>query len=132
MAVGGVISATRRAWIFRGITELGWELPANISFLGMSQDDARNELSSGRCWNMVDYLPDWNQAPLCKRGGWKYYSNALTGSYLWKTDFAPYTTASHQITFTDTGVLFFDATSKGTQFKPFQTTFLKDLFFFTD
>ncbi len=111
---------------------MGWELPVDLGYEGMTQDYPRNQLPPGRAWNMIDYLPNWNQAPLTKRGGWQYYSAALANTYLWKTDFAPYTTASHQVTFTDTGQLFFDATSKGTQIKPFQTAFLKDLFFYTD
>src|ERR1051326_758702 len=96
---------------------MGYELPQNTRVRGMSQDDARNEISPAFAWNMVDFLPGWGGADLLKRGGWKYYSGALTSAtannYIFSTTFVPYSAGAHQVSFDDAGVMFFDATSKG-------------------
>ncbi len=102
----------------------------------MSQDRARNEISAQFAWNMVDYLPSWGGADLLKRGGWEYYSGALTSatanSYIQQTQFVPYSAGPHQVSFDNVGTCFFDAVSKGHLFTPFQTAYQKELFFCLD
>lgn len=49
------------------------------AFMGMWQDDPRNNLPKGRAWNLVDYIPEILGAPATERGGWGFVSAALTG-----------------------------------------------------
>ena len=45
----------------------------------MVRDGARNNMPSGACWGLYDWIPGELDAPLGKRGGYTYESNALTG-----------------------------------------------------
>lgn len=112
---------------------MGYEIDQNLSFRGMSQDHGRHEIGQDRAWNLVDFLPEWGGAALVKRGGWKYYSGVLgSNTYLATTFFAPYTTGPHQVSFDNSGVCFFDSTSKGTQFVPRQAAYSKNLLFYSN
>lgn len=42
------------------------------------RDTARDRLPEGAVWSMTDYIPGETDAPLGKRGGWAYASQALT------------------------------------------------------
>lgn len=48
------------------------------AFDGMVQDFPRNALPKGRCWNLVDFIPQALGAPLTERGGWAFASPAFT------------------------------------------------------
>jgi hypothetical protein len=48
------------------------------AFDGMVQDFPRNNLPKGKCWNLVDYIPEGLGAPATERGGWAFLSAALT------------------------------------------------------
>lgn len=53
--------------------------------LGMRRDDARDAMPSGAVWGLRDYLLNLG-APLRKRGGWTYGSNALTSARAGSSD----------------------------------------------
>ena len=44
----------------------------------MVRDEPRNGMPAGAMWNLVDWIPGELDAPLAKRGGWSYASQALT------------------------------------------------------
>jgi hypothetical protein len=48
------------------------------AFDGMVQDFPRNNLPKGKCWNIIDYIPNSLGAPATERGGWAFASAALT------------------------------------------------------
>jgi hypothetical protein len=46
----------------------------------MRRDEERTQMKKGACWNLVDFIPDLDDAPLGKRGGWTYGSNDISGT----------------------------------------------------
>lgn len=76
----------------------------------MAQDFPRNNLPKGRCWNMVDFIPQQLGAPIVERGGWTYAASSLTtvdasASFVQALAWAPFTAGSQIVAITDDGHL---------------------------
>lgn len=66
--------------------------------LGMRRDIARQDLPRGAVWNLQDWIPNRLGAPLEKRGGWTYASDALGSStYVNGVIHVPFRTAGTQL-----------------------------------
>jgi hypothetical protein len=60
---------------------MAFPLPVQVSFQsGMRQDEPRTQMLSGALWNMVDVIPNVDDAPLARRGGWVYASNDISAT----------------------------------------------------
>lgn len=74
--------------------------------LGAKRDSSRDQLPPGSLWDVVDYIPNVIDAPLRKRGGWGYGSNAFgSGSYAAAVAFADFTMGSQLVSIDDAGDL---------------------------
>lgn len=74
--------------------------------LGMRRDESRENMPEGSCYNLVDYFPDRLGAPLTKRGGWTYASQAIAASYIVGGAWAPFTAAAKNCALSNTGELY--------------------------
>lgn len=74
---------------------------------GIKRDASRDQLPAGALWNLVDYIPNVLGAPLRKRGGWGFGSDAFgAGSYAAACAFADFTGGSQLIGINDAGELY--------------------------
>ncbi len=80
------------------------------AFDGMVQDSPRNGLPRGRCWNLVDYIPQSLGAPATERGGWAFLSASLTAvdasaTYVKAIDNAPFNAGTQLLVIDDNAKL---------------------------
>lgn len=54
--------------------------PLHSIYTGIARDFARDQIPAGYVWNMQDYWPTDQGAPIRKRGGWVYASSAISAS----------------------------------------------------
>lgn len=52
------------------------------TFTGMWQDNAIDNLPTGKLWNCVDLIPEYLGAPIRKRGGWSYACPSMSNQYI--------------------------------------------------
>lgn len=81
---------------------------------GVKRDFPRDAMPAGALWDCVDFIPDIIGAPLRKRGGWPYGSDAFgAGSYAAAVAFADFTTGGRLVGINDSGTLYSIALSNG-------------------
>lgn len=74
---------------------------------GAKRDYPRDQMPPGSVWDLLDYIPNILGAPIRKRGGWGYGSNALgAGSYAAALAFADFSGGSQLVLINDAGTLF--------------------------
>lgn len=74
--------------------------------LAAKRDYPRDQMPEGAVWDLLDYIPSILGAPLRKRGGWGYASDAFaSGSYAAAVCFADFTDGSQLVAIDDTGDL---------------------------
>lgn len=54
--------------------------PLHTVYTGIARDLARDQLPPGYVWNLQDFLPTDQGAPIRKRGGWTYASSSISAS----------------------------------------------------
>lgn len=86
-------------------------VPLQQAYRAMRQDEERGRMLRGAVWNMVDALPDLDDAPAGKRGGWAYASNDIsatkaTASYVAALIYAAFTAAAKLVAIDEDGELY--------------------------
>lgn len=85
--------------------------PLQQLWRGMRQDEERGRMVKGALWNMVDLIPELDDAPAGKRGGWAYGSNDIsatkaTASYVSSGLFAPFSAGAKLVAIDEDGELY--------------------------
>lgn len=85
--------------------------PLQQVWRGMRQDEERGRMVRGALWNMVDVVPEIDDAPAGKRGGWAYGSNDIsatkgTASYVSSGLFAPFNAGAKLVAIDEDGELY--------------------------
>lgn len=77
----------------------------------MRRDEERTQMKKGACWNLVDFIPDLDDAPLGKRGGWTHGSDDIsattaTASYVVAGTYADFSSGAKNCVLDEDGELY--------------------------